>query len=86
LRGHPGIEILTPADPRLSVGITSFRLTGKTREADNIAIAKTLLDRYRIFAVHRSGAAAGSCVRITPALFNRETDLLALRKALTELA
>jgi isopenicillin-N epimerase len=78
LRETDGIEILTPKDPRLHGGITSFRFSGRTSEADNIAIAKRLLDEYRIFSVQRSGPAAGACVRITPALFNtaRDMDLL----------
>ncbi|MBD3746165.1 MAG: aminotransferase class V-fold PLP-dependent enzyme [Sphingopyxis terrae] len=84
LRGVPGIEILTPSDPRLHGGITSFRLSGKTSEADNIAIAKRLLDDYRIFTVHRSGPARGACVRVTPALFNNANDMARLVAALRE--
>lgn len=85
LRGVPGIEILTPTDPRLHGGITSFRLSGKTSEADNIAIAKRLLDDYRIFTVHRSGPARGACVRVTPALFNNSSDIARLVAALREM-
>lgn len=84
LRGVPGIEILTPTDPRLHGGITSFRLSAKTSEADNIAIAKRLLDDYRIFTVHRSGPARGACVRVTPALFNNSSDIARLVAALRE--
>ena len=86
LRGTPGIEILTPADPRLHGGITSFRLTGRTSEADNVAVAKRLLDDHRIFSVHRSGPARGACVRITPALFNGPGDVDMLAKAIRALA
>ena len=75
LRGTRGLEILTPADARLHGGITSFRFCGRTSEADNAAIAKRLLDDYRIFSVQRSGPAAGACVRITPALFNSSRDM-----------
>lgn len=82
LRTAKGIEILTPADPRLHGGITSFRLAGRTSAADNAAIAKHLLDEHRIFAVHRDGPARGACVRVTPALFNRASDMNALEKAL----
>ena len=32
-------------------------------------LAKQLLDQFGIFTVHRTGIAAGACVRITPALF-----------------
>lgn len=81
LRGTPGLEILTPADPRLHGGITAFRFTGRTSEADNVAIAKRLLDEYRIFSVHRTGPARGACVRITPALFNSSGDMDKLANA-----
>ncbi len=78
----PRIEILTPHDPALHGGITSFRIAGKTSNADNAALAKTLLERFRIFTVHRDGPAAGSCVRVTPALFNTMADMDALARAL----
>ncbi|SER20888.1 aminotransferase class V-fold PLP-dependent enzyme [Sphingobium sp. YR768] len=82
LRGMNGLEILTPADPRLHGGITSFRLAGRTSLQDNVAVAKRLLDDHRIFTVHRDGPAHGACVRVTPALFNSATDIIALRKAI----
>ncbi len=85
-RRIPGIEILTPDDPTLHAGITAFRLAGKTSTADNVAIAKTLLDRFGIFTVHRDGPAAGSCVRVTPALFNTMADMDALTAALRKIA
>ena len=77
-----GLEILTPADPRLHGGITSFRYTGHNSASDNIAIAKRLLDEHRIFSVQRNGPARGACVRITPALFNSADDIDALVRAL----
>lgn len=82
LRNARGIEILTPSDPRLHGGITSFRFSGRTSDADNIAIARRLLDDYRIFSVHRTGPARGACVRITPALFNGAGDIARLTAAL----
>jgi selenocysteine lyase/cysteine desulfurase len=85
LRGVNGLEILTPADPRLHGGMTSFRLTGRNSVEDNAAIAKRLLDEHRIFAVHRDGPTRGACVRITPALFNSSGDIDALRKAIPSL-
>ena len=84
-RTIPGIEILTPEDPVLHGGITAFRVVGKTSSVDNVAIAKTLLDRFGIFTVHRDGPAAGSCVRVTPALFNTMADMDALAAALGRL-
>jgi selenocysteine lyase/cysteine desulfurase len=84
-RAIPGIEILTPDDPALHGGITAFRFVGRTSSADNVEIAKTLLDRFGIFTVHRDGPAAGSCVRVTPALFNTMADMDALGAALGRL-
>lgn len=81
-REVPGVEVLTPDDPRLHAGITSFRLTGKTTPEDNIAVSKRLLDEFNIFTVHRVGVAAGACVRVTPALYNSPDDVMALAKAL----
>lgn len=86
VRGVDGIEILTPTDPRLHGGITSFRLRGRTSVADNVALAKTLLDEFGIFTVHRIGVAKGACVRVTPALFTTPEDVDALVRALRALA
>lgn len=85
LRGRPGIEILTPDDPDMHAGITSFRLTGKTSRDDNIALVERLLSEFNIFTVHRTGLANGACIRVTPALFNSEDDVLALRDALVKI-
>jgi selenocysteine lyase/cysteine desulfurase len=82
LRGRPGIEILTPDDPGMHAGITSFRLTGRTTAEDNIEVARRLLGDFGVFTVHRTGVAAGACVRVTPALFTSEDDVAALRDAL----
>lgn len=85
LRGVKGLEILTPADPRLHGSITSFRFAGRTSAQDNAAIAKRLLTEHRIFSVHRDGPVRGACVRITPALFNSMADIEALEKAIRTL-
>lgn len=85
LRDLRGIEILTPADARLYGGITSFRFSGRGSVEDNVAIARRLLDDYRIFSVHRAGPRRGACVRITPALINRAADVDELAAALKEM-
>ena len=74
-RGVEGIEILTPEDDRLHAGITSFRLKGLTSTEDNKAIAAYLLDRHGVFTVHRTGIAAGACVRVTPGYYTSPTDM-----------
>ncbi|MEG3164008.1 aminotransferase class V-fold PLP-dependent enzyme [Sphingomonas sp. PB2P19] len=82
VRPFAGIEILTQDDAALHGGITSFRFKGRTSAADNIAVAKRLLEEFRIFTVYRDGPAAGACVRVTPALFNTMADMDALAAAL----
>jgi len=86
LRGIAGLDILTPADPRLHGGITSFRIRGHVSVADNVAITRTLLDEFGIFTVHRTGVDAGACVRVTPALFTNPVQIDALAQALKLLA
>lgn len=86
LRALPQIQILTPDEPGLYGAITSFRLRARTSHDDNVALARTLLDRYGIFTVHRDGLASGSCVRVTPALATRMDEVDRLVAALRELA
>lgn len=86
LRGLPGVQILTPDDPGLYGAITAFRLRGRTSHQDNVALARALLDRHRIFTVHRDGLGSGSCVRVTPALATRMSEVDALVEAVRDLA
>ncbi|WP_294235796.1 aminotransferase class V-fold PLP-dependent enzyme [uncultured Sphingomonas sp.] len=85
VRAIPGIEILTPDDPTLHGAITSFRVQGITSSQANAAISQRLLEQHRIFTVHRTGAANGACVRVTPSLFNSASDVDYLAKALSTL-
>ena len=85
LRGLPQVQILTPDEPGSYGAITAFRLRGRISHDDNVALAKALLDKHRIFTVHRDGVAAGSCVRVTPALASRMSDLDALVVAIRSL-
>jgi selenocysteine lyase/cysteine desulfurase len=86
LRALPGVQVLTPDEPGSYSAITSFRLTGRTSREDNAALARALLDKHRIFTVLRDGLASGHCVRVTPALASRMSDLDALVAAIRELA
>ena len=82
VREIPQVEIFTPDEPGSYGAITSFRIRGRRSHEDNVALAKTLLDKHRIFTVHRDGLASGSCVRVTPALASRMSDCDALAKAI----
>ena len=86
VRDLPQVQILTPDDPDMHGAITSFRIRGRTSHDDNVALARTLLDRHRIFTVHRDGLASGACIRVTPALATRMSDVDALATAIRSLA
>jgi selenocysteine lyase/cysteine desulfurase len=86
LRDDARFDILTPTDPRLSAGITSFRIRGRTSPADNVAIRKALFDRHRIFTIERTGVAKGACVRVAPSFVNDAGQIDALVAALRDLA
>ncbi|MGY0504277.1 aminotransferase class V-fold PLP-dependent enzyme [Luteimonas sp. e5] len=82
----PALQVLASIDdPRLASAIASFRLRGKTALADNIALSRHLLDSAKVFTVHRDGLASGACVRVTPSLFTRESDIDRLIDALATL-
>ena len=63
------VSVLTPDDPRMHGGITSFRLKGKTSLEENKAVSDRLLNEFGIFTVIRNGLNSGSCIRITPSLY-----------------
>ncbi|TPG79108.1 aminotransferase class V-fold PLP-dependent enzyme [Pseudomonas arsenicoxydans] len=82
VRELPGIEVMTPDDPRLYCGITSMRFT---RQADQQPMVERLLNDYNLFTVMRSGAASGPCIRITPGLTTTAAHMQRLARALNEL-
>jgi selenocysteine lyase/cysteine desulfurase len=82
VRELPGIEVLTPDDPRLYCGITSMRFT---QQADQQVIVERLLNDYNLFTVVRSGAACGPCIRVTPGLTSTADHMQQLITALKEL-
>jgi isopenicillin-N epimerase len=86
VRGVRGVEVLTPDDPALHAGITSFRLTGKTSLEDNVAVKTALFDKHRIFTVERPGPQKGACVRVSPSYINTPADMDALAAAIRGLA
>ena len=84
-RQVPRMTVLTPDDPALHGAITSFRIDGVISAQGNAELAKQLLDRHRVFTVHRSGAAKGACIRVTPALFTSMAEVDRLAAALPDL-
>ncbi|MHA6768796.1 aminotransferase class V-fold PLP-dependent enzyme [Sphingobium ummariense] len=85
VRGLDGLDILTPSDPALACAITAFRIRGLTSVADNVAVSRALLERHRIFTIHRAGPARGACVRVTPGIYTRMEDMDAMAAALRDL-
>jgi selenocysteine lyase/cysteine desulfurase len=86
VRGIGAIEVLTPDDPGMSAGITSFRLRGRTTRQDNEWLVEQLLSRHGIFTARRTGLARGDCVRVTPALYTMAADVDRLAGALETVA
>ncbi len=83
VREVPGIEVLTPDDPRLYCAITAMRFTA---QADQQVMAERLLNEYNLFTVVRTGAACGPCIRITPGFTTTGEHMKRLVEALKELA
>ncbi|MCT8951890.1 aminotransferase class V-fold PLP-dependent enzyme [Pseudomonas lundensis] len=82
-RTLPGIEVLTPDDPRLYCAITSLRFT---RLDDQQPMVERLLKDYNLLTVARNGSACGSCIRITVGMATTRDDIHQLIRALRELA
>lgn len=81
VRSLPGIEVLTPDDPRLYCGISAFKFSGR----DQQAMADRLLKDYNVFTTTRVGASFGTCIRITPGLVTSVADIHHLANAISEL-
>ena len=86
VRELPHVQVLTPDEPGMSAGITSFRLRGRTSAADNDRIVETLLAKHGIFTRRSPGVQSGNCIRVTPALYSRLADVDRLADAIKQLA
>lgn len=82
VRGLQGIEVLTPDDPRLYCAITAFKFVGR----DQQEMADRLLKDYGVFTTTRTGAAFGSCIRVTPGLVTSAADMDVLVNAVIKLS
>lgn len=86
VRGLAAIDVLTPDDPGMVAGLTSFRLRGVTSTPGNNALTARLADEFGVLTVRRTGPAAGDCVRVTPAVYNTPADVMKLAAALKTIA
>ncbi len=80
------IQILTPNNPEMHAGISSFRIRGRTSQIENENIVKYLFEKHGVFTTQRGGLQKGDCVRVTPALFTSTDDMDKFVKALTDVA
>ena len=85
VRELPHVQVLTPDDPRMSAGITSFRLRGRSAVSNHDGVVETLLGQHGIFTRRSPGVDGGDCVRITPALYTKPLDVDRLARALREM-
>ena len=81
VRGQPRIVLNTPTDPARSCGIANVGVQG----IEPPDLARTLLERYRIWTVAINGAGVHGA-RITPHVFITPRELDQLVRALKELA
>ncbi len=80
-----GLTVLTPDQPDMVAGLTSFRLEGITTTAANNALMRQLADEYGILTTRRTGPAAGDCIRVTPSFYNSPDDMMKLVRALQKI-
>lgn len=79
------VQVLTPEDPRMSAGITSFRLRDRPSAPENDSIVNTLLSKHGIFTRRSAGVDGGECIRVTPALYTRPEDVDRLADAIKQM-
>jgi selenocysteine lyase/cysteine desulfurase len=81
VRGRSGLVLNTPSDPARSCAIANVGVAG----LEPAALARTLLERFRIWTVAIDGAGVRG-VRITPNVFTSTAELDSLVAALRALA
>lgn len=86
VRDNRAVEVMTPDDPALHGGITSFRMKGKGSPEEVLALKAVLRQRYGISVVERLGVAKGGVIRVSPGFVNGAEDMAALAKAINELS
>jgi len=81
VRGHPGITLNTPTDPRRSCAIANVGVAGIAP----VALSQMLLERFHIYTVAIDGSGVHGA-RVTPHLFITPAELDHLVRALETLA
>lgn len=81
VRNHPNIEVNTPEERHRSCGIANVGIKGMKPSV----LAKTLLDKYKIWTVAIDGVGVHGC-RITPNIYTTTAELDVFVEALKEMA
>ena len=81
VRNHPNIILNTPVERHRSCGIANVGIKGMKPHD----LAKTLLDKYKIWTVAIDGAGVHGC-RISPNIYTNTTELDTFVNALKEMA
>jgi isopenicillin-N epimerase len=84
VRDVDAVTILTPDEA--AGAVTSLRLRGRTSFDENAALARQLVDDYKVLTVARDGPVGGSCIRVTPSYFTTTGQLDQLVAAITAIA
>lgn len=82
VRHLDGITVLTPDNPDMVAGLTSFRLDGVTSTKDNNALMRRLAKDFGVLTTRRTGPDAGDCIRVTPSFYNSPDDIAKLVRGL----
>lgn len=86
LKNNKNINILTPDDPAMYAGITSFRFKNAGDKDQNNRLVKVLKEKYGVLTVRRAGIHNGDAIRVSPALFTRDADMDKFILAMNELS
>lgn len=81
-RKMKGLTVLTPDDPKMVAGLTSFRLDGVVSTSANNVLMKHLAEKFGILTTRRTGPDGGDCIRVTPSFYNSPDEMIKLVKAL----
>lgn len=81
-----GLTVLTPDNPSMVAGLTSFRFDGVTSAEENLGLMRRLADEFGVLTTRRTGPAAGDCIRVTPSMYNKPEDALKLADALEKIS
>ncbi len=75
VRDVPGVTMVHPEEPGRVAVIGAFRFPRQRSWADAQRAQQVLLDKHRVLVVAKQGLASGPVLRVTPALFNTDSEI-----------